>query len=52
MDLFFGKLLTSYMVYEKSNNNVEEIMSNIKDLISKKVNLLIKYYLMGMKKDV
>ena len=30
------------MVYEKSKNNVEEIMTGIKDLVSKKVNLLIK----------
>lgn len=42
LDVFFDKLLTSYMVYEKSKNNVEEIMANIKDLVSKKVNLLIK----------
>ena len=42
LDVFFDKLLTSYMVYEKSKNNIEEIMANIKDLVSKKVNLLIK----------
>jgi hypothetical protein len=42
LDVFFEKLLTSYMVYEKSNNNVSEIMASIKDLVSKKVNLLIK----------
>ena len=42
LDVFFEKLLTSYMVYEKQKNNVEEIMASIKDLVSKKVNLLIK----------
>ena len=30
------------MVYEKSQNNVEEILASIKELVSKKVNLLIK----------
>ena len=42
LDVFFQKLLSLYMVYEKSNNNVEEILASIKDLVSKKVNLLIK----------
>ena len=42
LDVFFDKLLTSYSVYEKSNNNVKEIMASIKELVSKKVNLLIK----------
>ena len=42
LDIFFEKLLTSYTVNEKSKNNVEEILANIKDLVSKKVNLLIK----------
>ena len=40
--ILFMKLLTSYTVQEKDKNNVEEILSNIKDLVSKKVNLLIK----------
>ena len=42
LDVFFKKLLSLYMVYEKSQNNVEEILASIKDLVSKKVNLLIK----------
>ena len=42
LDVFFQKLLTLYMVYEKSKNNVEDILASIKDLVSKKVNLLIK----------
>ena len=42
LDVFFQKLLSLYMVYEKSKNNVEEILASIKDLVSKKVNLLIK----------
>ena len=42
LDIFFEKLLTSYTVHEKSKNNVEEILASIKDLVSKKVNLLIK----------
>jgi hypothetical protein len=50
LDVFFDKLLASYMVYEKSKNNVEEIMSNIKDLVSKKVNLLIKILFDGDEK--
>ena len=50
LDVFFDKLLTSYMVYEKSKNNVEEIMANIKDLVSKKVNLLIKILFDGDEK--
>ena len=50
LDVFFDKLLTSYMVYEKSKNNVEEIMTNIKDLVSKKVNLLIKILFDGDEK--
>ena len=50
LDVFFDKLLTSYMVYEKSKNNVAEIMSNIKDLVSKKVNLLIKILFDGDEK--
>ena len=50
LDVFFEKLLTSYMVYEKSKNNIEEIMANIKDLVSKKVNLLIKILFDGDEK--
>ena len=50
LDVFFDKLLTSYMVYEKSKNNVEEIMASIKDLVSKKVNLLIKILFDGDEK--
>ena len=42
LDVFFEKLLSLYMVYEKAKNNVEEILASIKDLVSKKVNLLIK----------
>ena len=42
LDIFFEKLLTSYTVHEKSKNNVEDILTNIKELVSKKVNLLIK----------
>ena len=42
LDVFFQKLLSLYMVYEKNKNNVEEILASIKDLVSKKVNLLIK----------
>ena len=42
LDIFFEKLLMSYTVHEKSKNNVEEILASIKDLVSKKVNLLIK----------
>lgn len=42
LDIFFGKLLTSYSVYEKSKKNIEETMASIKDLVSKKVNLLIR----------
>ena len=49
-DVFFDKLLTSYMVLEKSKNNVEEILANIKDLVSKKVNLLIKILFDGDEK--
>ena len=41
LDVFFQKLLSLYMVYEKSKNNIEEILASIKDLVSKKVNLLI-----------
>jgi hypothetical protein len=50
LDVFFDKLLTSYMVYEKSKNNVEEIMAGIKELVSKKVNLLIKILFDGDEK--
>ena len=50
LDVFFDKLLTSYTVYEKSNNNIEEIMTGIKDLVSKKVNLLIKILFEGDEK--
>ena len=50
LDVFFDKLLTSYTVYEKSNNNIEEIMTGIKDLVSKKVNLLIKILFDGDEK--
>ena len=42
LDIFFEKLLTSYTVHEKSKNNVKEILASIKDLVSIKVNLLIK----------
>ena len=42
LDVFFSKLLTSYMIYEKSNKNIEETLASIKELVSKKVNLLIK----------
>ena len=42
LDVFFQKLLSLYMVYEKNKTNVEEILASIKDLVSKKVNLLIK----------
>ena len=50
LDVFFDKLLTSYMVYEKSKENVEEIMAGIKDLVSKKVNLLVKILFEGDEK--
>jgi hypothetical protein len=33
--------MTSYTSYEKSNENIQKIMSNIKDLVSKKLNILI-----------
>ena len=42
LDVFFEKLLASYTIYEKSQKKIEEIMAGIKDLVSKKVNLLIK----------
>ena len=42
LDVFFSKLLTSYSIYEKSNKNIEETLSSIKELVTKKVNLLIK----------
>jgi len=42
LDVFFNKLLNSYMIYEKSQKNIEEIMVSIKELVSKKINLLIK----------
>ena len=38
------------MVYEKSKENVEEIMAGIKDLVSKKVNLLVKILFEGDEK--
>ena len=42
LDVFFGKLLSLYMVYEKNDiNDVEEILKGIKDLVSKKINILI-----------
>jgi hypothetical protein len=30
------------MIYEKSNKNIEETLASIKELVSRKVNLLIK----------
>ena len=42
LDIFFEKLLTSYSINEKNKITIEETLSNIKDLVSKKVNLLIK----------
>jgi hypothetical protein len=33
--------MTSYTSYEKNNENIQKIMSNIKDLVSKKLNILI-----------
>ena len=42
LDVFFTKLLTSYLVYEKNKDNIEETMASIKELVSKKVNLLIR----------
>ena len=42
LDIFFEKLLTSYTINEKNKITIEETLSNIKDLVSKKVNLLIK----------
>ena len=42
LDVFFSKLLNSYMIYEKSKKNIEETLSSIKELVTKKVNLLIK----------
>ena len=42
LDMFFEKLLTSYSINEKNKITIEETLSNIKDLVSKKVNLLIK----------
>ena len=42
LDVFFGKLLSSYSIYEKSQKNIAETMASIKELVSKKVNLLIK----------
>jgi hypothetical protein len=42
LDVFFNKLLNSYMIYEKSNKNIEETLASIKELVSRKVNLLIK----------
>ena len=50
LDVFFDKLLTSYMVYEKSKNNIEEIMDSIKSLVFKKVNLLINILFNGDEK--
>ena len=50
LDVFFDKLLTSYMVYEKNENNVEEIITSIKELVSKKVSLLIKILFEGDEK--
>ena len=42
LDIFFGKLLSLYMVYEKNDiNDVKEILKGIKDLVSKKINILI-----------
>lgn len=41
LDVFFSKLLTSYMIYEKSKKNIEETLASIKDLVSRKVKLLI-----------
>jgi len=33
--------MTSYTTYEKNNENIQKIMANIKDLVSKKLNILI-----------
>jgi len=38
---FFDKLMTSYTSYEKNNEQIQKIMTNIKDLVSKKLNILI-----------
>jgi len=38
---FFEKLMTSYSIYEKDNENIENILSTIKDLVGKKLALLI-----------
>ncbi len=41
LDIFFEKLLSSYTVYEKDNINVENILNNIKELVGRKLTLLI-----------
>ncbi len=41
LDIFFEKLLSSYTVYEKDNINVENILNNIKELVARKLTLLI-----------
>ncbi|MCQ2818839.1 MAG: hypothetical protein MJ252_16360 [archaeon] len=41
LDVFFSRLLSSYSNYEKSSQQIEETLASIKDLVSKKVNLLI-----------
>ena len=33
--------MTSYTSYEKNNEQIQKIMANIKDLVSKKLNILI-----------
>lgn len=33
--------MTSYTSYEKNNEHIQQIMANIKDLVSKKLNILI-----------
>lgn len=38
---FFEKLMASYTSYEKNNENIQKIMVNIKELVSKKLIILI-----------
>jgi hypothetical protein len=40
LDTFFDRLISSYTIYEK-DNSIESILSNIKDLVGKKLILLI-----------
>lgn len=42
LDIFFSRLLSSYSKYETSNKQIEEILASNKNLVSKKVNLLIQ----------